>query len=83
MIAAVLAAAIQVTTITTAPPPAAGRQPEVAPPGGTVRVCTFEQRTGQIGRKKVCRDVPRQTQQNQETREFMRDHQRYTPEPAG
>lgn len=76
-----------VSTIGTTPPPAPARAPARTGPaeagGETVRVCRFEAATGSNRRTRVCRDVPRQGVQDQATREFMRDHQRWTPEPSG
>ena len=76
-----------VSTISTTPPPAPVRAPARTTPveagGETVRVCRFETATGSNRRTRVCRDVPRQGVQDQATREFMRDHQRWTPEPSG
>jgi hypothetical protein len=80
-----------VSTIGTTPPPAPARGPDSAAArstpveagGETVRVCRFETATGSNRRTRVCRDVPRQGVQDQQTREFMRDHQRWTPEPSG
>ena len=57
-----------VAVIGTTPPPALARTQPVEAGGETVR---------------VCRDVPRQSVQDQSTREFMRDHQRWTPPPSG
>jgi hypothetical protein len=77
----------QVAVIGTTPPPAPARAPARTEPvetgGETVRVCRFETATGSNRRTRVCRDVPRQGVQDQATREFMRDHQRWTPEPSG
>lgn len=77
----------QVAVISTAPPPAPASTPARNQPveatGETVRVCRFETATGSNRRTRVCRDVPRQGVQDQATREFMRDHQRWTPEPSG
>ena len=75
----------QVAVIAGTPPPAEAR-PSSAPPGpegDTRRVCRLERSTGSNMQQRVCRDVPRQGVQDQQTREFMRDRQRYTPEPAG
>jgi hypothetical protein len=56
---------------TAAPAEAAPRaEPE------TRRVCRFETMTGSNRRTRVCRDLPRQGVQDQQTREFMRDSQR-------
>jgi len=49
---------------------------EPAPEATTRRVCRFETVTGSNRRTRVCRDVPRQGVQDQQTREFMRDSQR-------
>lgn len=72
----------QVAVITAAPP-----RPQPAttaePAAGTVRVCRWETPTGSNRQRRVCRDIPRQGVQDQQTREFMRDRQRYTPDPAG
>ncbi len=72
----------QVAVITAAPPrPQPATTPE--PAADTVRVCRWETPTGSNRRSRVCRDIPRQGVQDQQTREFMRDRQRYTPDPAG
>lgn len=42
----------------------------------TRRICRFETVTGSNRRTRVCRDVPRQGVQDQQTREFMRENQR-------
>jgi hypothetical protein len=42
----------------------------------TRRVCRFETVIGSNRRNRVCRDVPRQSTQDAQTREFMRDNQR-------
>ncbi len=42
----------------------------------TRRVCRFETQIGSNRRTRICRDVPLQSQQDQATREFMRDSQR-------
>ncbi len=42
----------------------------------TRRVCRFETVTGSNRRTRICRDMPRQGVQDQQTREFMRDSQR-------
>lgn len=77
----------QVAVISTTPPPAPASTPARTQPvettGETIRVCRFETATGSNRRTRVCRDVPRQGVQDQATREFMRDHQRWTPEPSG
>lgn len=52
----------------------AAPQPEAQP--DTRRVCRFETVIGSNRRTRVCRDVPRQGQQDAATREFMRDSQR-------
>lgn len=72
----------QVAVITSAPPPA---QPATTaePAADMVRVCRWEAETGSNRRNRVCRDVPRQAVQDQQTREFMRDRQRWTPPPSG
>lgn len=75
-----------VAVISPTPPPAPAtpaRTQPVEASGETVRVCRFETATGSNRRTRVCRDVPRQGVQDQATREFMRDHQRWTPEPSG
>lgn len=40
------------------------------------RVCRMERATGSNMQQRVCRQVPRQGFQDQQTREFMRSHQR-------
>ena len=72
-----------VAVIGTTPPPALARTQPVEAGGETVRVCRYETTTGSNRRTRVCRDVPRQSVQDQSTREFMRDHQRWTPPPSG
>ncbi|MDP3416177.1 hypothetical protein [Falsiroseomonas sp.] len=76
-----------VAVISPSPPPAPATAPARSQPveasGETMRVCRFETATGSNRRTRVCRDVPRQGVQDQATREFMRDHQRWTPEPSG
>ena len=62
-------------------PPASSNLPNVEVEGEraeptTRRVCRFETQIGSNRRTRVCRDVPRQGQQDQATREFMRDSQR-------
>lgn len=47
-----------------------------APTAETRRVCRFEAVIGSNRRTRICRDVPRQGEQDQATREFMRDSQR-------
>lgn len=42
----------------------------------TRRVCRLERATGSNLQQRVCRDIPRQGVQDQQTREFMRFHQR-------
>jgi hypothetical protein len=74
-------AADQVAVIARTPAP--GATAPVDPAVETVRVCRWETATGSNRRSRVCRDVPRQGVQDQQTREFMRDRQRYTPDPAG
>ena len=72
----------QVTVITAAPP----RAPPATtaePAADRVRVCRWETATGSNRRARVCRDIPRQGVQDQQTREFMRDRQRWTPLPSG
>lgn len=73
----------EVAVIATTPPPAPARTQPVEPEGETVRVCRLETTTGSNRRTRVCRDVPRQTFQDQSTREFMRDRQRWMPPPSG
>lgn len=66
------------------PPARASETPEGEAPGGeTRRVCRFERATGSTLQRRVCRDVPRVTHQNQEVREFMREHQRWDPPSSG
>ena len=75
----------QVAVIAGTPAPSEVR-PSDAPPGpegDTRRVCRMERATGSNLQQRVCRDVRRQGVQDQQTREFMRDRQRYTPEPSG
>ena len=78
----------QVAVIATTPQPAEARRGEDEP--DTRRVCRLERATGSNMQQRVCRDVPRQGVQDQQTREFMRSHQRIrfpdggaTPTPAG
>ena len=47
-----------------------------APQAETRRVCRFETVIGSNRRTRICRDVPRQGNQDQATREYMRDGQR-------
>jgi hypothetical protein len=64
----------QVSVIATTPAPA-----EAARPGDETtsrRVCRFERATGSNFQQRVCRDIPRQSVQDQQTREFMRATQR-------
>lgn len=49
----------------------------------TRRVCRYERATGSTLQRRVCRNVPRTQYQDQEVREFMRDHQRWDPLPSG
>jgi hypothetical protein len=49
----------------------------------TRRVCRFETTIGSNRRVRVCRDVPRQGVQDQQTREFMRDNQRVRTPDGG
>lgn len=53
------------------------------PEAETRRVCRFETVIGSNRRTRVCRDVPRQGQQDAQTREFMRDSQRVRMPDAG
>ena len=62
-----------VSVIATAPAPAEARR-EREP--ATRRVCRFERATGSNFQQRVCRDVSRQSVQDQQTREFMRHGQR-------
>jgi len=78
----------QVAVIAATPDPAEVRRSEDGP--DTRRVCRLERATGSNMQQRVCRDVPRQGVQDQQTREFMRAHQRIrvpdngaTPTPAG
>ena len=74
----------QVAVIAGPPPPAEARPahaPE-GPEGDTRRVCRLERATGSNLQQRVCRNVPRAAFQDEQTREFMRDRQRYTPDPA-
>ena len=64
----------QVAVIATTPQPAEARRSEDEP--DTRRVCRFERATGSNLQQRVCRDVPRQGVQDQQTREFMRSYQR-------
>ncbi len=77
-----MAASGQVAVIARTPAPTA---PAAAtdPAAETVRVCRWETVTGSNRRNRVCRDVPRRGVQDQQTREFMRDNQRWTPPPSG
>lgn len=68
-----LAGGQAVTVIATAPTPAEVRR---AGDGDTRRVCRFERATGSNLQQRVCRTVPRQGIQDQQTREFMRANQR-------
>jgi hypothetical protein len=61
-----------VSVIARAPAPAR----PVAEGAPTRRVCRFETATGSNFRQRVCRDVPIQGTQDQQTREFMRSFQR-------
>ena len=77
----------QVSVIARAPDPAeAAREGETAP---TRRVCRFERATGSNFQQRVCRDIPRQSVQDQQTREFMRSIRMRLPDegalatPAG
>ena len=64
----------QVAVIARAPAPAeAAREGEEAT---TRRVCRFERATGSNFQQRVCRDIPRQGFQDQQTREFLRATQR-------
>ena len=70
-----------VTVIATTPAPAEARR---AGEAETRRVCRFERATGSNFQQRVCRDVPRQGVQDQQTREFMRANQRIrTPDEGG
>ena len=62
-----------VSVIAAAPPRAEVRR---AGEGDTRRVCRFERATGSNLQQRVCRTVPRQGFQDQQTREFMRATQR-------
>jgi hypothetical protein len=75
----------QVAVIARTPAPAEVRPSDArpGPEGDTRRVCRMERATGSNLQQRVCRDVRRQGVQDQQTREFMRDRQRYTPEPSG
>lgn len=73
----------QVAVITAQPSPPPARNQSADADAETVRVCRFETVTGSNRRNRVCRNVPRRSVQDQQTREFMRDSQRYTPQPAG
>lgn len=75
-----------VSVIAVTPAPSEAR----AEDGETRRVCRLERATGSNLQQRVCRDVPRQGFQSQQTREFMRATQRMrlpdggaTPTPAG
>ena len=68
------AASGQVAVIAAAPAPAEARRSEDQP--DTRRVCRLERATGSNMQQRVCRDVPRQGVQDQQTREFMRSQQR-------
>ncbi len=65
----------QVAVIAATPQPAEARRDEEEP--ATRRVCRLERATGSNMQQRVCRDVPRSGSfQDQQTREFMRSHQR-------
>jgi hypothetical protein len=68
-----LAGGQAVHVIATMSPPAEVRR---AGDTDTRRVCRFERATGSNFQQRVCRDVPRQGVQDQQTREFMRSNQR-------
>jgi hypothetical protein len=87
MIAALLFAAAlsgpadggQVAVIARTPAPG-----EAAQEGAeTRRVCRYERATGSNLQQRVCRDVPRQGVQDQQTREFLRATQRSRPPADG
>ncbi|MFC7377503.1 hypothetical protein [Brevundimonas sp. GCM10030266] len=71
-----------VSVIATTPPPAEARREGQS---DTRRVCQFERATGSNFQQRVCRDVSRQSVQDQQTREFMRANQRMRlpDEPGG
>ncbi|MDQ8028810.1 MAG: hypothetical protein REJ23_08780 [Brevundimonas sp.] len=71
-----------VSVIAAAPPPSEARR-EGEP--DTRRVCNFERATGSNFQQRVCRTVSRQSIQDQQTREFMRQNQRMRlpDEPGG
>jgi hypothetical protein len=76
-----------VSVIAAAPAPAEVRREGEA---DSRRVCRFERATGSNLQQRVCRTVPRQGFQDQQTREFMRATQRMrlpddgaTATPAG
>lgn len=83
----------QVVTVIAGPAPPAEVRPADAPngpEGATRRVCRLERATGSNMRQRVCRDIPRASVQDQQTREFMRSMQRIrfpdngaTPTPGG
>ena len=62
---------------TTTLPSVTSVAPDVEPT--TRRVCRFESTLGSNRRTRVCRDVPRQGNQNDGTREAMREFQRVRP----
>lgn len=64
----------QVSVIATSPPPAETRREGEEP--GMRRVCRLERATGSNLQQRVCRDIPRQGVQDQQTREFLRAQQR-------
>lgn len=77
-----------VSVIATVPQPAEARRGADQPE--TRRVCRFERATGSNLQQRVCRDIPRQGVQDQQTREFMRAFQRIrtpddgaAPSPGG
>ena len=84
-----LAAQGQVAVIAAPAAPAEARRSDEEAP--TRRVCRLERATGSNMQQRVCRDVPRSGSfQDQQTRVFMRSHQRIrfpaggaAPTPAG
>ena len=79
----------QVVVVAAPSAPAEARRSEEEAP--TRRVCRLERATGSNMQQRVCRDVARSGNfQDQQTREFMRSHQRIrfpdggaAPTPAG
>ena len=78
LITAAFLAGGQVTVIAATPAPAEARSTATAAEAeaGTRRVCRMERATGSNMQQRVCRDIRVAGNQDQQTREFLRNLQR-------